>query len=140
MKEYSSGFLLFIYENDEPMFLLLKHKTYWGFPKGHVEEGESELDTALRELYEETGISEEDIEILHGFKQSISYTYYMKGQRRDKTVVFFLARSRKRRICISEEHWGGGWFYINEALKLARFKENRELLRKAYDYITSKNV
>ena len=49
-QEISAGALIFYIENNEPFFLLLKYPTYWGFPKGHIEKGENEEQTAKREI------------------------------------------------------------------------------------------
>ncbi|MCS7245968.1 MAG: NUDIX domain-containing protein [candidate division WOR-3 bacterium] len=54
--EISTGFILFYIENSRIYYLLLKHTSYWGFPKGKIEKNENELEGAIRELYEETGI------------------------------------------------------------------------------------
>ena len=63
-------------------YLLIKHKEegggHWDFPKGHIESGESEEVTALRELKEETGI--DHAKIIPGFKGEI--TYYFTRQRK----------------------------------------------------------
>ena len=49
---------------DERSFLLMRHRNRWDLPKGHIEPDESELDCALRELREETGISADQIELI----------------------------------------------------------------------------
>ena len=72
----------------------MKHKNRYDLPKGHINDSESELECALRELYEETGIQESNIEIHPTFKYS--NTYYPKykrfaGEIVEKTLVIFLA-------------------------------------------------
>ncbi len=59
-REYSSGFVVFHREIDDHIkFLMVQgYANYWGFPKGHLETNETRLDTARRELQEETGIVE----------------------------------------------------------------------------------
>ncbi|MEO0202960.1 MAG: NUDIX domain-containing protein, partial [candidate division WOR-3 bacterium] len=69
--EVSSGFIVFYIENDKVYYLLLKHKTYWGFPKGKIENNEDELSSAIRELHEEAFISE--VEIYKDFRKEIYY-------------------------------------------------------------------
>lgn len=89
----SCGFLVF---RAQPgcSFLLMRHPHRYDLPKGHVEEGETELECALRELQEETGITHEQIRIDPEFK--FEETYHARYKRfRDeiieKTVVIFIA-------------------------------------------------
>ncbi|MCA9541481.1 MAG: NUDIX domain-containing protein [Myxococcales bacterium] len=60
----------------------------WEFPKGSLEEGESEQDAALRELREEAHISA--VNLLPDFRDQVHYGYRRAGREIDKTVVFFL--------------------------------------------------
>lgn len=63
--------------------LLLQTNGFWSFPKGHIEPFESEQDTALRELNEETGLSA----VLHpSFREMVSYP--MSGSRTKQVVLF----------------------------------------------------
>jgi len=68
----SCGFLL-LRQEPERSFLLMRHPTRWDLPKGHVEEGESELECAYRELYEETGIEAHDIDWDEKFRFTLEY-------------------------------------------------------------------
>ena len=63
-KLYSYGVLIV---RGEPIdsFLLMRHATRWDLPKGHIDEGETEIQCALRELVEETGITADDICLLY---------------------------------------------------------------------------
>ena len=54
-------------------FLLLRHRDRWDLPKGHLDAGETEIQCALRELEEETGIRASDIELDGKFQWSIEY-------------------------------------------------------------------
>ena len=88
VKEKSCGAVVIKKENGEIKFLLIKqHDEYWHFPKGHVEDGETEIDTAIREIKEETNI---DVEIDSGFRKVISYSP-KKGVMKD--VVFFIGKA-----------------------------------------------
>ena len=78
--EHSCGIVLF----HENKVLLLKYKGggHWDFPKGHIENNESETETALRELKEETGISE--VTLFSDFREIIeSVSYYTSPSPRD---------------------------------------------------------
>ena len=57
-KELSSGIVVFFRSKKSIEYLLLKHiQGHWSFPKGHIEEGETLEETAIRETFEETGIA-----------------------------------------------------------------------------------
>ena len=90
----SCGVLVF---RNEPVhsFLLMKHARRLDLPKGHVDPGESELECALRELQEETGIEAGDISLDPKFRFSTNYQVQSRrhgGATLDKTLVIFLGR------------------------------------------------
>jgi bis(5'-nucleosidyl)-tetraphosphatase len=130
--ETSAGFIVFYIENNKVYYLLLKHSSYWGFPKGKIEENESEIESAKRELFEETSIK--DIEIFD-FREEIYYNYYFNGRLIRKKLILFLARAKDKKFCISDEHLAGGWFEFQTALKLVRYENNKNVLIKANEYI-----
>ena len=70
--EKSCGAIVFRKFHGNIELLLIKHANggHWSFPKGHVEEGETEVETALREVHEETGLT---IQLEEGFRQSVEY-------------------------------------------------------------------
>ncbi len=79
---------------DEGVEYLLLHSAMvrnpdaaWEFPKGSLEEGESEVEAALRELREETCITQ--VELLPDFRDEVHYQYRRAGRPIEKTVVFF---------------------------------------------------
>ena len=111
MEVKSCGFLIV---RGDPVreFLLMRHADRWDLPKGHVDPGETEMQCALRELREETGILATDVEVLDGFRFTTRYQVRGKrdGKLYDKTLVVFLARL-KRDVTISvTEHPGYQWF------------------------------
>ena len=111
MEVKSCGFLIV---RGEPIreFLLMRHADRWDLPKGHVDSGETEMQCALRELREETGILAADIDIMDGFRFETKYRVRGKrdSQLYDKALVVFLARL-KRDVPISvSEHPGYQWF------------------------------
>jgi 8-oxo-dGTP pyrophosphatase MutT (NUDIX family) len=93
-------------------FLLMRHHNRWDLPKGHLDEGETERQCALRELREETGIGPSDIELDDAFRFTIEYDVDSKrfGERCHKTVVFFLARLLRDVSIAPTEHPGYQWF------------------------------
>ena len=70
IREKSCGALVYRKKQDRLELLLIRHKNggHWSFPKGHVETGETEPQTALREIKEETGL---DVGLCEGFRQSV---------------------------------------------------------------------
>lgn len=135
IQEKSTGFLVF-QENEERKFLLLHYPAgHWDYPKGHIEKGETEIQTALRELEEETGISENDIELIQGFRETIDYFYHKRYDMSHKRVVYFLGESKTKDVNISREHQGYTWLGYEEAMKKLTFKNAKNLLEKANEYL-----
>ena len=74
ISERSAGIILFRKEGNKKLFLLLHYPSgHWDFVKGRIEKGEDEMQAAIRETREETGII--DINFIEGFKEKIHYTY-----------------------------------------------------------------
>ncbi|MBN1494829.1 NUDIX domain-containing protein [Candidatus Peregrinibacteria bacterium] len=125
------------YQPGAEILLLHYPEGHWDLPKGHIEEGEDEIKTALRELEEETGLK--NIKILKGFKESIHYFFTRKKAHEkelvSKTVVFFLVKSHDRKIKISDEHQDFIWLPFDEAVKKITFKNVKEIVMKAKKHI-----
>ncbi len=97
-------------------FLLMKHSDRWDLPKGHVEPGESDLQCALRELEEETGISKDDIALDANYKFVHQYEVHDKrtgSEKCLKTLVIFLARLIRDVEINLTEHQGYQWIDWN---------------------------
>lgn len=146
-RENSAGVIIYFLENNIPQYLLLHYPSgHWEFAKGHIEKGEKPEQAALREVYEETGIS--DIEIIPGFKEYAKYffrkSYGLVGDDKKKApwvfklVTFYLAETKNKEVMISKEHQGFIWLPYDEAIKKARSKNAKMLLNKASNFI--KNV
>jgi 8-oxo-dGTP pyrophosphatase MutT (NUDIX family) len=140
----SAGIILyFLKENSknnkkekEPFFLLLKYKTYWGFPKGLIEEDEKPEETAIRETKEETNIS--NIKIKEDFKHIQSWFFKADNDFIKKEAVFFLGETTEqesKNTKISFEHEDFLWLGYKGALKKLKIKNNKEMLEKAYEFI-----
>ena len=94
MREVKSCGVLCLRNPGEAEFLLMRHANRYDLPKGHVEEGESELECAIRELQEETGISAEGLAWVEGYRFERSYEARYKrfnNAKVRKTVVVFAA-------------------------------------------------
>ena len=130
-KEISAGMI--VYNPRLKKFLLLEYDSHWGFVKGRIEPGEDEHKAAKRELKEETGIVE--FKLLDGFKENINYFYKKEEKTVYKEAVFFLILAEREEVKISEEHKSYKWCSYEEAYKLVKFKNTREILNKANEYI-----
>ncbi len=127
IKETSAGAIIF---RKDKYLILHYEKDYWGFAKGKLEKGETEKEAAIREIREETGIK--DIKFIKGYKEEEKYFYKnKKGQLINKKVIFFLAESKKDKVKISWEHKGYKWLKFEDAMKILKFKNHKELLKKA---------
>ncbi len=98
-----------------------------------MEEGETEKDTAVRELREETGIA--DACFVEGFKEKISYFYKRQGSTVYKEVVFFLMEAPNKNVKLSFEHIAFDWLTYEQALRKLTFKNARDVLQKARDFL-----
>jgi len=129
--EKSCGALIFRLEQGKRLYLLLHYMGgHWDFPKGHVEAGESEEKTALREIGEETGIKQ--LEFIPGFREEISYSFqHNTGETAQKIVAFFLANTDEKLVRLSDEHIGFAWLPFDAAMKKATYENARTLLDKA---------
>jgi len=107
-------------------------KDYWDFPKGHVEKGEDDKQAALREVAEETGLKK--VRIVAGFATKIRYFFQFRGEKISKTVVFFLAETKKKKINISSEHIGFQWLNYRRARRQLTFKNAKEVLAKVHRF------
>lgn len=132
--EKSCGILLFRVKDGTILYLLLHYPSgHWDLPKGHVEKGESEHETAARELLEETGIA--DINFIKGFREEISYEYKRAKKLSNKQVIFFLAKTELEDIKLSHEHKGFKWLPYGPAFNKLTFDNAKNLLKKAKKFL-----
>lgn len=107
------GFLI-VKGNPIESFLLMKHPKRWDLPKGHVDDGETDMECAIRELEEETGITADDITVDPAFRYQLQYEVHYKrkfgGSDALKTVVYFLARLERDVKLNLTEHGDAKWF------------------------------
>ncbi|MCA8995337.1 MAG: NUDIX domain-containing protein [Planctomycetaceae bacterium] len=97
-------------------FLLMKHPDRWDLPKGHVDPGETELECALREMEEETGIPRAAVTLIPDFRYEAEY--HVSGQRYGgksgdqllKKLVLFLGRLDEDCPIAVTEHGDFRWF------------------------------
>ncbi len=133
MEEKSAGAVVCRETDKGRVFLLLQNAGRWDFPKGGVEKGESELETVMREVKEETGIG--SIRIVPGFRKVIEYFYRREGKNIHKQVVYLLAKTDDTDVKISFEHQAFGWFPYQEALERASYDNSKLTLAEAEKFI-----
>lgn len=134
--EKSAGAVVFR-RNEEIKYLLIQYGWgHWEFPRGLVEKGESLEETAQREIKEEVGI--EDIEFVPGFKEWIKFFFKLKGKNIMKIATFLLAETKTKEVKLSYEHKDYAWLGYEEALDRLTFKNSKEILKKANDFISKK--
>ena len=134
MEERSAGAVLFNDTGGIRKFLLLKYPAgHWDFPKGNMEKGESEGQTVLREVNEETGL--DDVKVIDGFRRKIEYFYRRENKSVHKEVVFLLAETKKEEVRLSFEHQAYGWYSLQEALKNVTYNNSRRTLLQAEKYL-----
>jgi 8-oxo-dGTP pyrophosphatase MutT (NUDIX family) len=125
-EEFSVAAIVF----HENKYLLLKYGLgHWEFVKGHIEDDESDEQTILRELEEETSIT--DAVIVKGFKENYEYFFTFKDQRIHKYVNCYLIKSNTKDVKISYEHEDYIWLSFPKALKQLTYNNAKTLLEKA---------
>ena len=123
-KETSVGCIIF--KDDKVLLIFQNNTNFWGFPKGHMEKGETELETAKREVKEEIGL---DVDI------NPKYRYVLHDVVRneiDKTTILYLAKPTSNEIVKQDsEIKEVKWLDFNDAIDLLTYEDSKELLKKA---------
>ncbi len=133
--EKSCGAIVYRKFHGNTEILLIKHVNsgHWSFPKGHVEEGETEEETALREVKEETGI---DILVDTSFRETVQY-YPRKDTQ--KVVVYFLGKARNYDFIPQEEEIAAiKWVEIGNAAAMLTYENDKTIVAKAKVEIKNK--
>ena len=114
-------------EDAESEFLLLKNRRgFWGFPQGHKEKGETEIQTLIREVFEETGIV---CIYIQSYIGRIHYSYFKAdGMKSEKEVRFYFATTTTRNVTISKEHDDYKWVKFSDALCILDHRQLKSIL------------
>jgi len=142
-KEFSSGALIFRKKDQAPEFLLIysNRNKEWGFPKGHIDPGETEKEAALREIKEETGLN--NLRHIDEFREELVYKAVSNREASkesiiEKSTVYFLCESKTKDIIVdTDEITDFKWLNIQEALKLLTFDSLKQILKKAEKMIAN---
>lgn len=133
LQEKSAGVIIVSLNGTLPRYLLLHYDGgHWGFPKGNIEAEESPLQAAIREVEEETRLT--NITLINGFNEKIEYHYRRNKKLVHKEVVYFLAETTAKEdtVVLSHEHRGFEWVQFNEAQELLTYANTRQILEKAH--------
>ena len=129
--EKSCGAVIYVENDGRRLYLIeLMQKGHSSICKGHVEDGETEHQTAAREIQEETGLT---VKFLDGFRETIEYSPYDGCM---KTVVFFLAKADHTDVTAQEEEVREiSWLPFEEAFSALTYESDKETLRKADHFL-----
>lgn len=137
--ERTAGAVLFRRRGNEILYLLLQYpQGHWSFPRGHIEEGETPLETVRREVKEEASIFR--IRFFPGYRERVHFRYQWPPKSADaearlKFVVYYLGQVFESQVKISGEHKGFRWAPYERALKMLRHKNMRVILERAHAVI-----
>lgn len=125
----SFGIVPFLNEEGTWKVLLILHRegNHWGFPKGKANPNETPLESAIRELREETGLIVK--EVLHDQPMVEQYQFRRKKEIVLKVVHYYAAFVEGSLILQEEEVRDAKWLTIPEALKQLSFREARHILK-----------
>ncbi|HBA93940.1 MAG TPA: hypothetical protein DCZ02_04920 [Ruminococcaceae bacterium] len=135
--ENSCGAVVFRDIRGEVRYLLIKNKrsAHWGFPKGHIEPGETKEETALREVLEETGLH---INLIPGFS---CVSRYKIRDKIDKMVTIFTGTTSDTSTVIQREEIEDYiWLTFDKAINLLKFENDRHILESAYEFLDTNNI
>ena len=136
--ETSAGGVIVRWQGRTPYILLIRDSyNHWGFPKGHVEKGETPDAAALREVEEETGLSEL---VLGPPLQTIDWFFRARGRLIHKYCHFYLIESPAGEPCPQEEEGitECRWMPLTEAIRTISYANARQVLEGAVETLEGK--
>lgn len=129
----SCGFVVCKQIENENYYLIIKSLNGdVGFPKGHMEAGENELQTAIRELKEETNV---EIRVIDGFRKQIEYRMPKMVGVIKQSVYFLGVCTKDELICQAEEIMEAAFLPYEKALKALTFTQTKDILTSAQGFL-----
>jgi bis(5'-nucleosidyl)-tetraphosphatase len=139
LREKSCGAVIFTKKDESTKYLLLNYAAgHWDFVKGNVEPNENERQTVVRELQEETSIT--NAQFIEDFREPIIYFYRRQGLTVHKEVVFFVMEAYTDKVQLSFEHVGYAWLDYQHAMEKLTFKNSKDILQKAHDFLKKNGI
>ena len=134
--EKSCGAVVFTRMNNEIQYLLIRNLTgIYGFPKGHVEQGETEEQTALREVFEEVGLA---VKLVSGFRSEDEHPIPQK-ENTMKQIVYFLGEYSNQEFTYQKEELTDALLTDYEtSMTLFQFDSSKRILTEANNFLLSR--
>lgn len=131
--EKSCGAILFTREKGQVCYCVIRQSNGdHGFPKGHMEPGETEQETALREIFEEVGLK---VMLLDGFREELYYPLLRRPGYMKNTVYFLGEYSDQIPLCQPEEVTDAALMTYEQAMDTLVFEDLKEVLKKANRFL-----
>ena len=132
--EKSCGAVVFTRDHGAVKYVIIQSKQgIYGFPKGHMEGTETEKETALREISEETGLS---VTLIDEFRTEDSHAFVSNGVEKWKHIVYFLAEySGQEPVAQEAELNSIQLLDYDRAIRLFQFESSKSILNEAHHYI-----
>lgn len=134
-QEVSAGGVVYRFDQGRPLFLLIRDSyANWGFPKGHLEEGEAPEAAAVREVAEETGLGAIES---RGVIETIDWYFRFRGRLIHKVCHFYLMESASAET--SPQRAEGitecQWLAYDEAVRMISYANARQVLKRAQEIV-----
>jgi 8-oxo-dGTP pyrophosphatase MutT (NUDIX family) len=132
----SVGIILFCRFPRSVKYLLIKqHQGHWGFPKGHIEKNEKKIDTARRELKEETGIRSVSL-LQNKILLNDEYSFFNGNGKIIKRIGYYIGETKEKKVKIDgKEILNYKWCTFSKALDKITFTQTKNVLKKARKFI-----
>ena len=134
--EVSSGIMVYrVNDQGEREYLfLVRREGFLDFPKGHIEEGETEISAAKRETLEETGLN---VDPIPGFRHEMDYWFSHRDQKVRKRVIMFVGKvDGQQSPTISHEHMGFVWMKYEDALRSLSYENQKNMLTEVERFLS----
>lgn len=138
--ETSAGGIVYRMQDGEALFLLIRDSyRNWGFPKGHLEDGEQPQDAAVREVQEETGLGELRVD---GAIETIDWFFRFRGKLVHKVCHFYLMRTRHARTNPQRDEGitACRWARFDDATRLISYANARAVLVRAHEMVIAEET